>query len=107
LRYPATIFSARVIAGAALAWRRVAVRESCAVAKLRSARERRKAVTGKCGGRLFYFERDAVMVALAKRLARYPTNGRRRSLRSIAAELDRKAMPPAAASASAQPRSRG
>jgi hypothetical protein len=28
------------------------------------------------------------MAALAKKLARYPTNGRRRSLREVAAELE-------------------
>ena len=38
------------------------------VAKLRGARERKKAVTGKCGGRKSYAERDAAMVALAKKL---------------------------------------
>ena len=58
------------------------------VAKLKGARERKKAVTGKCGGRKTYAERDAGMVALAKRLARYPTNGRKRSLRDVAAELE-------------------
>ena len=58
------------------------------VAKLRGARERKKRDTGKCGGRKTYVERDATMVALAKRLARYPTNGRKRSLRDIAAELE-------------------
>ena len=58
------------------------------VAKLRGARERKKAVTGKCGGRKSYVERDAATVALAKRLARYPVNGRKRSLREIAAELE-------------------
>ena len=58
------------------------------VAKLRSARERKKAVTGKCGGRKTYAERDAAMVAHAKKLARYPVNGRKHSLREIAAELE-------------------
>ena len=57
------------------------------VAKLRGARERRKAVTGKCGGRKSYAERDEGMVVLAKKLARYPVNGRKRSLRAIAVEL--------------------
>ena len=42
------------------------------VAKLKAARERKKRETGKCGGRKSYVERDAAMVALAKRLARYP-----------------------------------
>jgi hypothetical protein len=51
-------------------------------------RSRTKAVTGKCGGRKSYAERDSEMVALAKKLARYAVNGRRRSLREVAAELE-------------------
>jgi DNA invertase Pin-like site-specific DNA recombinase len=58
------------------------------VAKLKGARERKKAATGKCGGRKSYAERNPEMVALAKRLARYTVNGRRRSLRDVAAELE-------------------
>jgi DNA invertase Pin-like site-specific DNA recombinase len=58
------------------------------VAKLRGARERKKAITGKCGGRMNYLERNPEAVALAKKLARYPVNGRRRSLRDVAAELE-------------------
>jgi DNA invertase Pin-like site-specific DNA recombinase len=58
------------------------------VAKLKGARERKKAATGKCGGRKSYVERDAIMVALAKKLARYPVNGRKRSLRDVASELE-------------------
>jgi DNA invertase Pin-like site-specific DNA recombinase len=58
------------------------------VAKLKGARERKKAETGKCGGRQSYEERDPAMVKLAKTLARYPVNGRKRSLRDIAAELE-------------------
>ena len=58
------------------------------VAKLRAARERRKAVTGKCGGRKSYAERDEAMVVLAKKLSPYPVNGRKRSLRAIWAELE-------------------
>ena len=57
------------------------------VAKLRGARERKKRETGKCGGRKSYVERDAAMVKLAKKLARYPVNNRKRSLRDVAAEL--------------------
>jgi DNA invertase Pin-like site-specific DNA recombinase len=57
------------------------------VAKLKGARDRKKAATGKCGGRLNYAERSPEMVALAKKLARYPVDGRKRSLREIAAEL--------------------
>jgi DNA invertase Pin-like site-specific DNA recombinase len=59
------------------------------VAKLKGARERKKAETGKCGGRKSYVERSPAMVALARKLARYPVNGRKRSLRDIAAELER------------------
>jgi DNA invertase Pin-like site-specific DNA recombinase len=55
------------------------------VAKLKAARERKKAVTGKCGGRKSYAERDggAELVATAKAIA----NGLHMSLRKIAAEL--------------------
>ena len=35
-----------------------------------------------------YAERNAAIVPLAKKLARYPINGRKRSLREIAAELE-------------------
>jgi DNA invertase Pin-like site-specific DNA recombinase len=58
------------------------------VAKLKGARDRKKAITGKCGGRKSYEERSPEMVALAKKLARYPVNGRKRSLRDVAAELE-------------------
>jgi DNA invertase Pin-like site-specific DNA recombinase len=58
------------------------------VAKLRGARERKKAITGKCGGRKNYTEINPEAVALAKRLHRYSTNGRKRSLRDVAAELE-------------------
>ena len=58
------------------------------VAKLKGARERKKAVTGKCGGRKSYAERRPELVAIAKRLARYPINGSKRSLRDIAGELE-------------------
>src|SRR5271170_6080987 len=58
------------------------------VAKLRGARERKKAITGKCGGRKSYAERNPETVALAKKLSRYTINKRKRSLREIAAELE-------------------
>jgi DNA invertase Pin-like site-specific DNA recombinase len=58
------------------------------VAKLRGARERKKRETGKCGGRQSYAERSPEAVALAKKLRRYSINGRKRSLRDIAAELE-------------------
>jgi hypothetical protein len=51
------------------------------VAQLKGARVRKKAITGKCGGRKSYEERSPEMVALAKKLARYPVDGRKRSLR--------------------------
>lgn len=55
------------------------------VAKLKAARDRKKAATGvKCGGRESYAERSPETVRLAKRLARYPVNARKRSLRGIA-----------------------
>jgi DNA invertase Pin-like site-specific DNA recombinase len=57
------------------------------VAKLKGARDRKKRQTGKCGGRKSYRERSSEMVAIAKRLHRYPVNGHRRSLREIASEL--------------------
>ena len=59
------------------------------VAKLRGARERKKASTGKCGGRKSYIERSPAMVTLARKLARYPIDGRKRSLRDIAVELEK------------------
>jgi DNA invertase Pin-like site-specific DNA recombinase len=58
------------------------------VAKLRGARERKKAATGKCGGRKSYAEINPEAVALAKRLHRYPVDKRKRTLRDIAAELE-------------------
>jgi len=57
------------------------------VAKLKGARDRKRRETGKCGGRKSYAERNPEMVALAKKLARYTINGRKRSLRDVAAEL--------------------
>ena len=57
------------------------------VAKLKGARDRKRRETGKCGGRKSYAEMSPETVALAKRLARYPTNGRKRSLRDVAADL--------------------
>jgi len=54
------------------------------VAKLAGARARKKAQTGKCGGRLSMLERDPHIVKRAKELARE----KHRSLREIAAELE-------------------
>jgi DNA invertase Pin-like site-specific DNA recombinase len=54
------------------------------VAKLRAARDAKKAVTGKCGGRKTYAERDPALVVPAKELsAQRP----RLSLRQISAAL--------------------
>lgn len=60
------------------------------VEKLRGARERKRRETGrKVGGRKNYTEIEggAEMVALAKKLQRYPVNGKRRSLADISAGL--------------------
>ena len=58
------------------------------VAKLKAARDRKREATGKCGGRKSYKERSPEMVALARKLARYPVDGHKRSLRDVAAELE-------------------
>jgi DNA invertase Pin-like site-specific DNA recombinase len=52
------------------------------VAKLKAARDRKKAATGKCGGRKTYAEIRPDVVALARELRR-----QRMSLRKISAEL--------------------
>ena len=57
------------------------------VAKLRGARERKRATGAKVEGRKSYSEMNPIMVRLAKRLHRYPVNGRRRSLREISKAL--------------------
>jgi len=58
------------------------------VTKLRGARERKKRETKqKVEGRKNYSEINLEMVTLAKKLHRYPVNGKRRSLREIANEL--------------------
>ena len=54
------------------------------VAKLKAARDRKKAATGKCTGRKTYAERDPDMIVLARKLASQSL-----SLRSIAAELEK------------------
>jgi len=60
------------------------------VAKLKGARDRKRATGVKVEGRKNYLERDPEMVALARRLyRRNPRTGERRSLREIAAELAR------------------
>ena len=59
------------------------------VAKLRGARERKRATGVKVEGRKSYaeWENGAAMVRLAKRLHRYPVNGQRRSLREVSKAL--------------------
>lgn len=61
------------------------------VEKLRGARERKRRETGKkVGGRRNYAELEggSAMVALARKLHRYPVNGKRRSLNDIAVALE-------------------
>jgi DNA invertase Pin-like site-specific DNA recombinase len=59
------------------------------VAKLKAARLRKKAKTGKCGGRKSYAEREGgkEMIALAQQLYRPDANRRTVSLRTVAAAL--------------------
>jgi DNA invertase Pin-like site-specific DNA recombinase len=57
------------------------------VSKLKGARDRKRAATGKCEGRKTYSESVPDVVALAKKLHRYPINGQRRSLRDVSQEL--------------------
>ena len=57
------------------------------VTKLRGARERIRARSGKCEGRKSYAKRSPELVLAAKRLHRRSPKGHRRSLREIAAEL--------------------
>jgi DNA invertase Pin-like site-specific DNA recombinase len=58
------------------------------VAKLKAARDRKRARDGKCEGRKSHSELNPELVALVKRLRRRnPKTGERKSLRSIAAEL--------------------
>lgn len=57
------------------------------VSKLKGARDRKRASGEKVEGRKSHKELNADMVDLAKKLHRYPVNGKRRSLREIAAEL--------------------
>src|SRR5215210_6165961 len=58
------------------------------VSKLKAARDRKRRETGrKVEGRKSYAEMSPDLVRLAKRLHRYPVNGRRRSLRDVAKAL--------------------
>jgi DNA invertase Pin-like site-specific DNA recombinase len=57
------------------------------VAKLRVARERKRAADGKCEGRKSWAEINPKLVHEAKRLRRRSPKGHQRSLRGVAAEL--------------------
>ena len=57
------------------------------VAKLKAARERRRATVGKCEGRKSWSEINPNLVREAKRLRRRLPKGHRRSLREVAKEL--------------------
>jgi DNA invertase Pin-like site-specific DNA recombinase len=62
--------------------------KASSVAKLRAARERKRAKTGKCEGRKSWAEINPAMVLLAKSLRPRSTKGQhKRSLRDVAAEL--------------------
>ena len=60
------------------------------VSKLRGARNRKRAATGHCEGRKGYDQTNPDLVSLAKKLHRYPVNGKRRSLRDVAQDLETK-----------------
>jgi DNA invertase Pin-like site-specific DNA recombinase len=57
------------------------------VAKLKAARERKRAAVGKCEGRKSWAEINPGLVIQAKRLRRRSPKGHQRSLRDVAAEL--------------------
>jgi DNA invertase Pin-like site-specific DNA recombinase len=57
------------------------------VAKLKAARERRRATVGKCEGRKSWSEINPNLVREANRLRRRSPKGHRRSLREVASEL--------------------
>lgn len=57
------------------------------VSKLKGARDRKRATGVKVEGRKNYVELHPATVEAAKKLHRYPVNGRRRSLRDVSAEL--------------------
>jgi DNA invertase Pin-like site-specific DNA recombinase len=58
------------------------------VAKLKAARDRKRARDGKCEGRKSHVEMNPELVALVKKLRRRnPKTGERKSLRAIASEL--------------------
>lgn len=57
------------------------------VGKLKGARDRKRATGAKVEGRKSYAEMNPETVTLAKKLHRYPVNGKRRSLRQVAAAM--------------------
>jgi DNA invertase Pin-like site-specific DNA recombinase len=57
------------------------------VSKLRGARQRKKAATGKCEGRKSHAEIHPEIVALARRLARKKPKGGQLSLRAVSAAM--------------------
>jgi DNA invertase Pin-like site-specific DNA recombinase len=57
------------------------------VSKLKAARERKRAASGKCEGRKSWAEINPELVREAKRLRRRSPKGHQRSLRHVAAEL--------------------
>ena len=57
------------------------------VAKLKAARDRKRAAVGKCEGRKSWAEINPELVREAKRLRRRSPKGHQRSLRDVAAEL--------------------
>jgi DNA invertase Pin-like site-specific DNA recombinase len=57
------------------------------VAKLKAARDRKRATVGKCEGRKSWAEINPELVREAKRLRRRSPKGHQRSLRDVAAEL--------------------
>ena len=57
------------------------------VKKLKAARDRKRATGVKVEGRPGYADDNPELVALTRKLHRYPVRGRRRSLRQVAAEL--------------------
>src|SRR5215210_5712327 len=57
------------------------------VGKLKAARDRKRATGVKVEGRKSHVELSPEMVRLAKRLHRYPVNGKRRSLRDVSKAL--------------------
>jgi DNA invertase Pin-like site-specific DNA recombinase len=57
------------------------------VSKLKAARERKRAASGKCEGRKSWAEINPELVREAKRLRRRSPKGHQRSLRHVATEL--------------------